>query len=273
MGGILILLEDASLQGFKLQGLKLRTMFGLRPKLPITEDERLWVDEGFSRLNRMVGWSRTQNTPVVLPTDEYFPDAWDATEVGLETLFKRVCGYMRVPRNGVELTVVPDSSELLDMLPAYSDIPEDPAGLHMGGDEEEHPLIAVRRSLLKDPLTLVATLAHELAHVILLDGGQLSRDAEDMEPLTDLATVYLGMGVFTANAARRFRQYQEDTRQGWSMERLGYLPETVYGYALARFAKNRGEGRPPWANYLSTNLKAWFRQSAAWLERDSRPMR
>jgi len=248
-------------------------MFGLGPKLPVTEDERLWVDEGFQRLGRLVGWSRTQNTVVVLPTDEFFPDSWEASEKGLEALFKRVCGYMRVPRYEVELTLVPDSSELLDLLPAYHHSSEDPAGLHFGGEENDLPLIAVRRSLLKDPLTLVATLAHELAHVILLDTGRVAPDAEDMEPLTDLATVYLGMGVFTANAARRFRQYQEDTRQGWSMERLGYLPETVYGYALARFAKNRGENRPSWAQYLSTNLKVWFRQSEAWLTKESNPIR
>ena len=119
---------------------------------------------------------------------------------------------------------------------------------------------------------MVATLAHELGHVILLDGEHLRRDAPDMEPMTDLVTVYLGLGVFTANAARRFQQYQEDNRQGWSMERLGYLSEPVYAYALARFAKDRGEDSPAWAAHLATNLKTWFRQSANWLKKDSRPI-
>jgi hypothetical protein len=97
-------------------------------------------------------------------------------------------------------------------------------------------------------------------------------DAEDMEPMTDLVTVYLGLGVFTANAARRFLRYQLDNREGWSMERLGYLPEVVYAYALARFAKDRGEEHPAWVGHLSTNLKTWFRQSADWLTKDSRPI-
>jgi hypothetical protein len=56
------------------------------------------------------------------------------------------------------------------------------------------------------------------------------------------------------------------------MQRLGYLPEVVYGYALARFAKDRGEDHPEWTRHLSTNLKTWFRQSAAWLRKDSRPI-
>jgi hypothetical protein len=220
----------------------------------------------------MLGWSRLQNATVVLPTDEYFPDPWDAAEAGLEALFRRVCGYMRVTRSKVDLAVVPDSDELIDMLPTYSRFSDDPAGLHFGGGEEERPLIAVRRSLLKDPFAAVATLAHELGHVVLLDGGHMRRDAEDMEPMTDLVTVYLGLGVFTANCSRRFQQYQQDNRQGWSMERLGYLPEAVYAYALARFAKDRGEPEPAWVAHLSTNLRTWFRQSAAWLAKDSRPI-
>jgi hypothetical protein len=247
-------------------------MFGLRPKLPVTEEERLWVDDGLRRLGWILAWSRTQNITVVLPTDEYFPDPWDATEAGLEALFRRVCGYMRVPRSKVDLAVIPDSGDLLDMLPSYNRTSDDPAGLNIGGSEEERPLIGVARSLLRDPSALVATMAHELGHVVLLDDGHLRRDADDMEPMTDLVTVYLGLGVFTANSAQRFKQYQEDNRQGWSIERLGYLPEVVYGYALARFARDRGEDHPAWAAYLSTNLKTWFRQSATWLRHDSRPI-
>ena len=57
-----------------------------------------------------------------------------------------------------------------------------------------------------------------------------------MEPMTDIVTVFPSRGVFTANSSRRFQQYQEGRRYGWSMQRPGYLPEVVYGYALARFA-------------------------------------
>lgn len=238
-------------------------MFGLRPKLPVTEEERLWVDEAFRRLSRMLGSSRLHNATVILPTDEYFPDPWDGSEAALTKLCRRVCGYMGVNPSKVDLEIIPDSSEIIEMLPAYSfrGGKDQPAGLHFGStSEEERPLIAVKRSMLKDPLSTVAVLAHELGHVILLGGNHLSRDEDDMEPMTDLVTVYLGLGIFTANASRRFEQYQDDRKQGWSMSRLGYLPEVVFAYALARFAKERGEDQPAWTQHLSTNLKTWFRQ-------------
>lgn len=235
----------------------------------MTEDERLWVDEGFRSLKRLVGEKRMLECDVIEPTDEYFPDPYDGSEAALQSIFRRVCAYMDVDGSKVDLEVIPDTSELREFLPSYSFKTSDPAGLHFGEDGIERPLIGVRKSLLKDPLTVVATIAHELGHVILLDGKLLARDAEDMEPMTDLITVYLGLGIFNANASRRFHKYQNDRGEGWSMHRLGYLPEVVFGYALALFAKERGESDPPWIIHLSTNLKAYFKQAAAWLGKNS----
>jgi hypothetical protein len=175
---------------------------------------------------------------------------------------------MQVDRSIVDLAIIPDTSELIEMLPDYSHKSDGPAGLHFGQSADEKPLIGIRQSLLKEPMAVVATAAHELGHVILLDGGHLSRDEADMEPMTDLVTVYLGLGIFSANACQRYRKFQDDRREGWSVSRLGYLPEEVYGYALALFAKEREESDPNWAAHLTTNVKVYFRRSAGWLEKN-----
>jgi hypothetical protein len=118
-------------------------------------------------------------------------------------------------------------------------------------------------------MSLVATIAHELGHVILLGDNLMSPKISDHEPMTDLLTVFLGLGVFTANSAGRFKQFQEDRRVGWSMQRLGYLPESVFGYALARFAIERGENKPEWARHLSPNVRSDFKRSKRWLEENT----
>jgi hypothetical protein len=105
-------------------------MFGLRAKLPVSDEERLWVEEGFRRLSRMLDSSRLQNAPVVLPTDEFFPDVCQPDERGLRAIFHRVSGYMHVDPRRLDLEVIPDSSEMLSMLPAYVYSPKGPAGLH-----------------------------------------------------------------------------------------------------------------------------------------------
>src|SRR5215469_13292482 len=49
-------------------------------------------------------------------------------------------------------------------------------------------VVAIRSSMLLDPISLVATMAHELGHVILLGGNFLTHDTPDQEPMTDLLT-------------------------------------------------------------------------------------
>jgi hypothetical protein len=58
---------------------------------------------------------------------------------------------------------------------------------------------------------------------------------------------------------------QDERKAGWSMQRMGYLPEEVYGYALTKFSAERGESKPEWVKYLSTNVRTYFNRSRAWM--------
>jgi hypothetical protein len=251
-------------------------MFGFSAKLPIDEDERQWVDEGFRILEKLVGRRRMLEAKVVEPTAEDFPDSYDKTPEAVEKLFSRVCAYMRVDRGSIQLEIFQDETEeLREILPHWSGAGgKKAAGMYLHAHEENQDatdngegsmVVAIRSTMLKDPMSLVATVAHELGHVILLGGKLLSPKAPDHEPMTDLLTVFLGLGIFTANSAQRFKQFQEDRRIGWSLQRLGYLPEGVFGYALAKFATERGEHKADWARHLSPNVRSDFRRSKCWL--------
>lgn len=159
----------------------------------------------------------------------------------LTVLFQRVCGYMQVDERRIDLEVFPDeANELSAVVPFWRADMGGAAGLYISATDESRLVIAVRSSKLNNPLAVVATMAHELAHVILLGGNLVDRESQDMEPLTDLTIVFLGLGIFTANAAAQFEQHQDGRSQGWSMQRLGYLSEQMYGYALVKFAFERG---------------------------------
>ena len=255
-------------------------MFGFSPKLPISEEDRLWVNEGFNRLEKLLGRRRMLEATVITPTAEDFPDHYDKTTAAAEKLFSRVCDYMDVSRSEIEFEIFPDETEELKaILPSWSGSGgKHAAGLYIHALEERESagtdgksqgaIVAIRSSQLKDPLALVATMAHELGHVILLGGGLMNPKSVDHEPMTDLLTVYLGLGIFTANSAGRFKQFQEDRRIGWSMQRLGYLSEEVFAYALAKFAMERIEDRIMWERHLSTNVKSYFKRSRAWLAKN-----
>jgi hypothetical protein len=247
-------------------------MFGSPTKLPVNEEERDWIDEGLRRLERMLGARRMLEAQVILPTPEHFPDPYDKSQASAEALFRRVCGYMHVDSSTIELEFFTDETkDLKKLLPYWRGASGGCAGLYTHGKSSKEGeiaagmVIAVNEAHFDDPLALVATIAHELGHVILLGGGLVNGDVSDHEPLTDLLTVYLGFGVFTANSAARFRQYQDERRAGWSMQRLGYLPQEAFGYALARFAILRREAKPEWVKYLTPNVLAHYKSSRTWL--------
>jgi len=253
-------------------------MFGFSPRLPISDEERQWVDEGFKRMEKLLGRRRMLEARVITPTAEDFPDPYDNTSTAsAEKLFCRVCSYMGVDRGTIEFEIFPDETEeLRRILPHWhGGSGRHAAGLYMHAMEEKLSeegggagVVAIRSSQLKDPVSLVATIAHELGHVILLGRGLMSPATSDHEPMTDLLTVFLGLGIFNANSANRFNQYQDERRVGWSINRLGYLSEEIFAYALAKFCVERGEGRIDWERHLSTNVRSYFNQSRRWLAKN-----
>jgi hypothetical protein len=243
-------------------------MFGFKPKLPLSEEDRQWVDDGFYRLSRILGRNRMLEAEIILPDAEHFPDHYDKSDSAAEKMFLRIRDYMQVDPSLIDLEIFPDETQKLsELLPYWKGGHGGCAGIYFHPeDENKKMVVALWHSQMEDPISLVATIAHELGHVILLGGRLMERSIKDMEPMTDLLTVFLGFGIFNANCASRFLQWQDNSKQGWSMKQLGYLPEEVFSYALAKFAQERGERRPKWAAHLSTNVRSYFSNSAAWLE-------
>jgi hypothetical protein len=242
-----------------------QVMFGLsKAKLPVSDEERQWIDGGIRRLERLLGRRRMLECKVALPTPEYFPDRYDGTEASLQAMFCRVAERMQVDLTRVELEVFTDSGRAPSLVPYDGGEFSSAGGLYRR-EGAERMVVAINSTQFDDPVALVATLAHELGHVILLGPGLVEHDEPDMEPLNDLLTVFLGFGVFNGNSVFQFQQFADYRQQGWSTRRLGYLSEQQFGYALARFATERGERDPAWARYLNTNVGSYWKRSMAWI--------
>jgi len=241
-------------------------MFGFSAKPPLDKKTQDWIDHGFERLGIILGKERMLKVDVILPTDQYFPDKYEKNEAGLEVLFQRVCLFMSVERPRVELSLIPDHVESLrEHIPYWSGQSAGAAGLYEGNPETAIPIVSVRETLASEPMVAVAVMAHELAHVILLGENLIDPESKDMEPTTDLATVFMGLGIFTANAAFRYEKHQNSRKVGWSVSRTGYLSEEMFGHALAKFTVERNELRPAWSKHLASNIRSHFDRSLKWL--------
>jgi hypothetical protein len=237
-------------------------MFGwFQPTCPVPDEEKSWTEQRMRWLAGHFGLDRLRQATVILPTPEFFPEPYAATEADGRVLFRRVCRYLNVDPEPLQLEFYTEKAPL----PGLGDyFHEGTAGLYLESGWARQ--IRLERSTLADPLVLVATAAHEVAHLLLGSDSTVERDA-DHERLTDLATIYTGFGVFTANSRIRSQAGHDGLAESWSIRRLGYLNQPTVGYALALFAWIRGEENPAWAGHLCADVKAPFRSGLRFLRK------
>lgn len=205
---------------------------------------------------------RLRKLPIILPTPEFFPEPYEQTTQAGYVLVCRVCHYMGINPDGLHISFY-ETLRQHGTIGSYTY--EGAAGLYESAGWATR--ISIDTSSLHDPMILVATAAHEVGHVLLLGQGRLSPDEADHEPLTDLLTVALGFGVFTANSRVRSKAGHAGAIEHWSIQRLGYLSQPATGYALALLARIREEDNPSWASHLCTDVYGYFKQARRYLQK------
>ncbi len=227
----------------------------LFPRPPLRPWETAWTEYRFGWLIETFGADRLREASVVLPHDDFFPDVFKDRPHDAEAILRRLAKYMRVPPDSVDFQVLPDND-----LPAA-------AGHYDHSPKHARPVIRVARSQLDDPEALVATLAHELAHELLLGGGRLTGEETDHEWVTDLLPAFLGLGMFGANSTIRFASGSSGVMHWWNVKRQGYLPSRIHGYALALFAWLREDDFPRWMKQLRPDAREAMRGGLRYLRR------
>jgi hypothetical protein len=212
-----------------------------RPSCPANPEEKKLVEDGFLYLKKRIGLDRLRKTTVIEPTPQFFPDRYDASTEAAE--MKGDFGSHQTTKGA--------------------------AGYYAQSDGVDQ--VWVKERELADPEALVATMAHELAHVELLGRTAMSHDEPHLEAITDLATIYLGPGIFTSNMLLRRKGWVEGNLECWQLQRKGYISPEMAGWALTLFASARGESDPKWAKHLAADGKGYLTRPALSAE-DRRPV-
>ncbi|MGD0602948.1 MAG: hypothetical protein ABSA53_05015 [Streptosporangiaceae bacterium] len=243
---------------------------------PVSRSEQEWIEASMSWCGREFGQDVLRRD-IVRPTDFLRPPPGTAAPEPIAALVSRVCALMQVSLAEIKVNLFDASAA------------RNKAGTRGSGRKyavghfrmlDGQPVIDLDQSESADRAHLTAIIAHELGHVRLHGEGRITADRPDSERLTDLLTVYFGLGIFTANAALR---YTRDNRN-WSVlpvgyldertlnasrndgyKRLGYLSEQEFGYALGCYCWLRGETVPGWATHLNPGLQGYLTRSLAYL--------
>jgi len=235
-------------------------MFGwFGPSCPCDPTAKRWVEDRLCWLSKQFGLHILLERPVLLPTSEFFPDAWDGSTKAARRMFRRVCGYMNVDPDSVELKFFSKTKHDLFSGGAAAATWSSGEGIWNKG------VVRVDKGALDCPTDLVGYLAHELSHQRLLGENRIDPDCFDNELLTDLTAVFHGFGIFLANNPRK----STGRLAHWPGTRLympEYLSEPMLGYALAHLAWFRDEPKPAWMKALRWTPRAVFKEGLRYLQ-------
>lgn len=220
------------------------SLFG--PKLPIDEDEFHWQLASLQWMVTEFG-DLDGDTPLVLPTPAWFPPSPRKGEARIRDLFEHVRRHAGLQEWECELRPG-ERSRPIDAGNTHllrHEGPSAPSGtFEITGGDASRVVITYNPDLEGNPTSLIATFAHELAHYLLYSAGTVPPGGWDLHELhADLCAVYLGFGIFLANSARSFSQFQSGGEAGWSSSLQGYLSESALVTALA--VTERLAGRDP----------------------------
>ncbi|MFY7669507.1 hypothetical protein ACOSP6_00330 [Tenacibaculum sp. MEBiC06402] len=232
-----------------------------KKKLPITEEDKIWIDEDLNWLKTEFGQDHFMEIRTVTPTKDFYERTFDRTEKDAEFILERTMELMNIKDVDIKLDFYSDSPiEMADgtILSTPADINGSWKSASGTFEQTENEtIISIEMGQLKNPISLIATISHELAHQILLGENRIE---ENDEFLTDFTAIVYGFGIFIGNS--RFQFSANDF--GWQSSSQGYLPEQIIAYAMAWLSKERNENTD-YSQYLNKSMKKYFNQSLNWL--------
>ena len=206
--------------------------FQTRPKSFLDAARRDWQFAAFAWLLRNSGgYSKFLDATLVLPVADHFPDSGMKGHAGVAALFRRVR----------------DHAGMADW-PCAVEPEAKPGGETPVPAADRIPVIRYRRDAV-DPRQLIATFSRELANVLIETFAERAPGGEALHgPAIDLAAVFMGFGVFMANAA---------------FETAGYdLNEGELVHALALFCLLRKTDPATVDSHLNPHLRKYLRLAA-----------
>ncbi|WP_299125370.1 hypothetical protein [uncultured Tenacibaculum sp.] len=236
-----------------------------KTRLPITEEDKIWVDENLNWLRTEFGEEHFMKIETITPTKNFYNRTFDGTEEDAEFILKRTMELMNIQDIEIKLEFFSDEPIEMDdgtILTTPADMNgswQSASGVYQ--QNENYTVILIESSQLKNTISLIATISHELSHHILLGENRIE---ENDEFLTDLTAIAYGFGIFIGNSRFNFSQFSTNGRFGWNSTGQGYLPEQIIAYAMAWLSIERNE-KTGFSQYLNKSMKKYYEQSYKYL--------
>ena len=238
-----------------------------KDKCPITIEDKEWLERQLGWLNENIVNLKEQST--ILPTKKYFNWQFTGIEKDAEFVLKKVGEYCNVNTDEIKLQFYSEEPIELDRGTVTQQLPgTGTAGVFVQEDGAFSIFIEVQQ--LKKPNSLIATVAHELSHYVLLGQHGFQLDGEENEWLTDLLAIGYGFGIFIGNSRFEFSQFQSgDGWGGWQYSIQGYLPHQIIAHAMAEIEITKNQSIPSWTRLMKIDFQNDFKKSMEFMNKQN----
>ncbi|WP_233843682.1 hypothetical protein [Dyella sp. 2HG41-7] len=238
-------------------------MFGLFRKGPLLDAELTqWQFDCFEWLLQHTGGIEAfKQRRLILPTPKFFPHNGSSGHAFAEMIFDQVRAYAGMSDWPCTLQwQEADPNTMVSSQVFVQGAPHSPSGTFRAL-KEGGALITYNPAQLRDPMSMVATFAHELAHYRTAGFPEPPPGGwEVWEPATDLAAVFLGFGVFLANSRFNFGHFNDGQNAGWQWRQQGYLSEVEVLHMHAIFSVLLGIDQRETLPHLKSALQGIFKR-------------
>ncbi len=217
------------------------SMFGLtKPRPPLTTFQRVDIELLMRKTIETVGADWVKNAPAVTSIDQLAIDS-STPQTLLDSASAEVRGRLNMPDVVIETKIV-DGRQL-----GYP-------STYQADCQDDGPLISIADDTVADPLRTVMELAYQYS--LHFWRSQPQPTPLDTDPrTTNLLPVCCGLGILASDASLYDNQWSQAGWSGWSISRSGYYNAVELGYALALWARARGETKPAWNRALRPDSK------------------
>ena len=238
-------------------------MFGLFRRGPLLDAELTqWQFDCFEWLLQHTGGIEAfRQRRLILPTPQFFPHNGSRGHAFAEMIFDQVrdhAGMSDWPCTLECQEADPDS--MVSPQAFVKGAPTSPSGTYRVS-KEGGVLITYNPDQLNNPMSLVATFAHELAHYRTAGFPEPPPGGWDIwEPATDLAAVFMGFGIFLANSRFNFQHFNDGKTAGWRWQQQGYLSDVEVLHMHAIFSAVLGIDQRETLPHLKSALRGIFKR-------------
>lgn len=130
-------------------------------------------------------------------------------------------------------------------------------------DQETERLALVYNSdLPRRPELFIAVTAWHIAEV-MVEADEIPGGEDYWAHAVDVATVFMGFGIFMANVSNRFERISDGDLEGWQRSGFGSLSQIEVLYTLAIFVRLLGSGEKSALTHLDPKLRGSFERCLA----------